>query len=138
MFFTVTPRPPIRLALPGRICREVTPPASAAWKPGSCGQIECSAQTCAVLGEVASLPSLCALAPGLGYTPRCEWMSMMPGVTHLPVASTRTASAGTSRLVPTATILPSRNSTSAPSRRVPVPVSTVARWISTGGDTTRW
>ena len=134
---TVTPRPPIRLALPGRICRLVTPPASAAWKPGSCGQIECSAQTCAVTGAVASLPSLCALMPGLGYTPRCEWMSMMPGVIHLPVASTRSASAGASRSAPTATIFPSRISTSALSSRVPVPVSTVACCSNTGGDMTR-
>src|SRR5690606_32056375 len=71
-FFSVTPRPPTRLAEPGRICSEVTPPASAAPKPGSCGQTECSAHTCAVTGLVISLPSLCARTPGLGYTPRCE------------------------------------------------------------------
>src|SRR5690554_5308389 len=71
-FLSVTPRPPTRLAEPGRICRAVTPPASAAPKPGSCGHTECSAHTWAVTGAVASLPSLCALAPGLGYTPRCE------------------------------------------------------------------
>ena len=138
MFLRVTPRPPIRFALPGKICRLVTPPASAASKPGSCGQIECSAQTLGVTGEVASLPSLCAFMPGLGYTPRCEWMSMMPGVTHLPRASTRIASAGASRLLPIATILPSRINTSASSSRVPVPVRTVACCSSTGGDNTRW
>ena len=33
-FFNVTPRPPIRLADPGRICMDVTPPASAVTKPG--------------------------------------------------------------------------------------------------------
>ena len=42
---TVTERPPIRLAEPGRIINVVTPPARARLKPGSCGQIECSAQT---------------------------------------------------------------------------------------------
>ena len=114
------------------------PPASAVRKPGSCGQMECSAHTLGVTGLVASLPSLCALMPGLGYTPRCEWMSMMPGVTHLPVPSTRIASAGTCRPVPTATMRPSCISTSAPSRRVPVPVSTVAPLMSTGGEATRW
>ena len=133
-FFSVTPRPPIRLAEPGSTCSEVMPPASAAAKPGSCGQTECSAHTFGVTGAVISLPSLCALTPGLGYTPRCECTSMMPGVTHLPVPSTRVASAGACSAVPTATILPSRSSTSASSRRWPVPVSTVACWISTGGD----
>src|SRR5690606_11246211 len=63
---SVTPRPPTRLAEPGRICSVVTPPASAAWKPGSCGHTECSAQTAAVTGEVISLPSLCERVPGLG------------------------------------------------------------------------
>ena len=110
----------------------MTPPASAAWKPGSCGQTECSAQTAAVTGEVISLPSLCEDVPGLGYTPRCEWMSMMPGVTHLPRPSTRTASAGASRPTPTAATTPSRISTSAPSKRLPVPSSTVAPLTSTG------
>src|SRR5690606_30382610 len=116
-FLSVTPRPPNRLAEPGRICSEVTPPASAAAKPGSCGQTECSAQTLAVTGEVASLPSLCARTPGLGYTPRCECTSMMPGVTHLPVASTRVAPAGSSSPAPTATMRPSAISTSAFSSR---------------------
>src|SRR3970040_2390965 len=90
----VTPRPPTRLAEPGSTCSEVTPPAIALAKPGSCGHTECSAQTLAVTGAVASLPSACALTPGLEYTPRCECTSLMPGVTHLPLPSTRVASAG--------------------------------------------
>src|SRR4249919_321454 len=102
-FFSVTPRPPMRLAEPGRICRLVMPPARAVSKPGSCGQIECSAHTLGVTGEVASLPSLDALTPGLAYTPRCECTSMMPGVTHLPVPSTRVAPAGAGKPWPTAT-----------------------------------
>src|SRR5690606_17187288 len=105
-FLSVTPRPPTRLAEPGRICSEVMPPASAAPKPGSCGHTECSAQTWAVTGAVASLPSLWALAPGLGYTPRCECTSIRPGVTHLPLPSTRTASAPAARPVPTSATLP--------------------------------
>src|SRR5690606_6575550 len=106
-FLSVTPRPPTRLAEPGRLCSAVTPPASAAPKPGSCGHTECSAQTWAVTGLVASLPSLCALAPGLGYTPRCECTSIRPGVTHLPLPSTRIASAPADRPLPTCATLPS-------------------------------
>src|SRR5688500_4682261 len=112
MFLRVTPRPPTRLAEPGSTCSAVTPPASAAAKPGSCGQTECSAQTLAVTGAVASLPSLCEDVPGLGYTPRCECTSIRPGVTHLPVPSRVTAPAGATSPWPTATISPSRNNTS--------------------------
>ncbi|MNE14179.1 hypothetical protein D3C80_1070440 [compost metagenome] len=63
---TVTPRPPNRLAEPGRIWSVVTPPARAVLKPGSWGQSECSAQTWAVFGLVASLPSLMPMTPGEG------------------------------------------------------------------------
>ncbi|MNS84168.1 hypothetical protein D3C72_1179820 [compost metagenome] len=62
----VTPRPPNRLAEPGRIWSVVTPPARAVLKPGSWGQSECSAQTWAVFGLVASLPSLMPCTPGEG------------------------------------------------------------------------
>ena len=65
-FFSTTPRPPNRLALPGRICSEVMPPASAREKPGSCGQTLCSTQTSAVTGAEISLPSLSELTPGEG------------------------------------------------------------------------
>ena len=131
-FLTTVPRPPIRLAEPGRINIEVTPPSSAVSKPGSTGQIECSAQTLAVTGEVASLPSSMPETPGLGYTPRCEWMSMMPGVSVLPFASTTRAPSGGVRPVPMAAIFPPVTSTSVFSRRSPVPVSTVAPRIRTG------
>src|SRR5205085_12557523 len=63
-FFTVTPRPPNRLAEPGRICIVVTPPASERSNCGSCGQSECSAETSAVLGLVISLPSCSDSTPG--------------------------------------------------------------------------
>ena len=39
---------------------------AAAANPGSCGHTECSAQTLAVTGAMASLPSLCAFTRGLG------------------------------------------------------------------------
>ena len=55
--FSVMPRPPTRLALPGRTWSVVTPAASARVKPGSCGHTECMAQTSAVVGAVASFPS---------------------------------------------------------------------------------
>ena len=42
----------------------VTPPAIAHPNPGSCGQIECSAQTAAVVGLVISFPSCWELTPG--------------------------------------------------------------------------
>ena len=63
-FLMVTPRPPKRLPEPGRICMVVTPPASARSNCGSCGQIECSADTSAVFGLVISLPSCCDSMPG--------------------------------------------------------------------------
>ena len=63
------------------------PPARASLYCGSCVQTLCSAQTSAVTGFVASFPSLLVLTPGAGYTPMCEWLSMMPGVTNLPVPS---------------------------------------------------
>src|SRR5205085_11797664 len=103
--------PPMRLAEPGSAWIVVTPPAMASGICGSCGQNECSAQTSAVTGCVASLPSDSANVPGAAYTPRCECTSITPGVTHLPVPSTTTASAGacTCAPVPTDTIRPSRN-----------------------------
>ncbi|KAG1535572.1 hypothetical protein G6F50_015273 [Rhizopus delemar] len=116
----------------------VTPPASAVAKPGSCGHTECSAQTLAVTGAVISLPSLCAPTPGLGYTPRCECTSISPGVTHLPWASMRVTPASACSRWPTATMRPSRSSTSALSRRWQAPVSTVAFWISTGASGCAW
>ena len=63
-FLRVTPRPPIRLPDPGKIWTVVTPPIRAVLKPGSCGQIECSAQTSGVVGSVSSLPSECAGTAG--------------------------------------------------------------------------
>src|SRR5687768_16246595 len=122
----------MRLPEPGRICMLVTPPSSAASNPGSCGQIACSAQAWGVTGSTISLPSLCALTPGLGYTPRWECTSINPGVTQRPFASITVAPAGAVSCVPTPAILPSTMSTSPLSMRVPVPVSTVAPRISVG------
>jgi hypothetical protein len=110
-FLSVTLRPPNRLPEPGRICIDVMPPASASENCGSCGHTECSAHTCAVFGSVSSLPSCCDSIPGAEYTPMCECVSMMPGVTHLPLASMTTASDGALTFVPTAATLPSRSST---------------------------
>src|SRR3954467_7414589 len=101
-----TLRPPKRFAEPGNTCSVVTPPARFLGNCGSCGQTECSAQTCGVTGLVASLPSLSALPPGAAYTPRCEWSSMMPGVMYLPAPSTTRASAGAFTVAPTAATFP--------------------------------
>src|SRR3546814_19471601 len=79
---------PNKLPDPGRIISVVTPASRAVSKPGSCGQTECSTQTCAVLGSVSSLTSLCAsTVSGFDQAPRCEWASITPGVIHLPPAS---------------------------------------------------
>src|SRR5215471_10303993 len=64
--FKTTLRPPIKFAEPGRIWIVVTPPANARGNCGSCGHTECSAQTLAVTGFVASFPSLLASTPGAG------------------------------------------------------------------------
>src|SRR5688500_7163268 len=61
---STTLRPPIRFAEPGSTWSVVIPPASTRGNCGSCGHTECSAQTCAVTGFVASLPSLNAATPG--------------------------------------------------------------------------
>ena len=87
-----------------------------------------------VTGSTISLPSSWADTPGLGYTPRCECTSIRPGVTHLPWPSTIVLSGGASSWRPTATTLPFCSSTSASSRRSPVPVSTVAPRNSTGAE----
>src|SRR5258708_19528218 len=108
----MTERPPMRFADPGRICIDVMPPARAVRKPGSCGQTECSAQTFGVVGEVASFPSALASTAGLGYTPRCEWTSINPGVTQRPVPSTVLLSAAPCRLQPTPPLLPPTTTTS--------------------------
>src|SRR5688572_18434465 len=97
----------MRLAEPGSTWIVVVPPASTRGNCGSCGQTECSAQTCAVTGAVASLPSLCAAVPGAGYTPRCECVSMRPGVTYFPCPSMTVALAGAVTLAPIAATLPS-------------------------------
>ncbi len=57
-----------------------------------------------------------------------EWASISPGVTCLPVASISTAPAGASRSWPTATILPSRISRSASSRRPAGPDVQIVAW----------
>src|SRR5208282_5701806 len=51
----------------------------------------------------ATLPSLTPPS-----TAMCEWQSMIPGVTNMPVASMTVAPAGTFTLLPTWAILPSR------------------------------
>src|SRR6476659_5900663 len=56
--------PPMRFAEPGSTCSVVTPPARLRGNCGCCGHTECSAQTCGVVGLVASLPSLRAFPPG--------------------------------------------------------------------------
>src|SRR5215475_8923610 len=66
--FSTTLRPPNRFADPGSTCSVVTPPARLRGNCGSCGHTECSAQTSAVFGLVASFPSDCAPTLGAAYT----------------------------------------------------------------------
>src|SRR5690349_5693252 len=83
---STTLRPPMRFAEPGSTCKVVTPPASDLGNCGSCGQTECSTQTFAVTGLVASFTSS-VCAPGSSGTPpapMCECVSMIPGVRNLP------------------------------------------------------
>ena len=65
-FLRVTPLPPNKFAEPGKTWKVVTPPAKASLYCGSWDQTLCSAQTSAVTGFVASLPSLLVLTPGAG------------------------------------------------------------------------
>src|SRR6059058_361001 len=61
--------------------------------------------------SVARLPSRVPATAPISTSPICPPPSISPGVTHLPAASMRVASDGTTTLVPTAAILPSRIST---------------------------
>jgi hypothetical protein len=63
--FKTTLRPPIRFAEPAGSASS-SRRRQRARNCGSCGQTECSAQTFAVTGFVASLPSLFASTPGAG------------------------------------------------------------------------
>jgi len=91
----------------------VTPPASERGNCGSCGHTECSTHTFAVTGFVASFTSFVCVpfSDGTPPAPMCECVSMMPGVTYLPVPSITTASPGALTFAPTAAILPSRSRT---------------------------
>src|SRR5579883_719797 len=60
----------------------------------------------------------------------CEWTSMMPGVTYLPVPSITTASAGAAICEPTATTLPSRIRSEASCSAGPAAVRIVACWMT--------
>src|SRR5262245_42570241 len=128
----------MRFADPGSAWIVVTPPAIASGICGSCGQNECSAQTSAVTGFVASLPSDSASVPGAAYTPRCEWSSIIPGVTNLPVPSTTVASAGAVTAAPTAIMRPSRSRMDPFEITCPVAVMIVALRINTGALACRW
>src|SRR4029078_6210497 len=85
--FSTTLRPPMRFAEPGSTCSVVTPPARLRGNCGSCGHTECSTHTLAGTGAVASLTSFVCVPSSSGTPPEpmCEWLSMMPGVTYLPV-----------------------------------------------------
>ena len=129
---SVTPRPPIRLAEPGSTCSVVTPPASAVAKPGSCGQTECSAHTAGRDGA-RRLVAVVRRADA-GARVHAEVRVHVDEARRDPAALgvdlgrvTTAASPG-----PTATILPSRISTSAPSSLRPAPSSTVALRMSVG------
>src|SRR4051812_41795358 len=131
---STTLRPPIRLAEPGSTCSVVTPPARLRGNWGSCGHTECSTQTWAVTGFVASLTSSswAPRLPGTPPAPMCECVSMTPGVTYLPVPSMTTASAGASTVAPTATIFPSRTTRAPWGMRGPAAVRIVALRITVG------
>src|ERR1051326_1860121 len=105
---STTLRPPMRFAEPGSTCRVVTPPASERGNCGSWGHTECSTHTFAVTGFVASFTSsVCDPgSAGAPPAPMCECVSMIPGVTYLPLPSMTTASDGALTDVPTAVILP--------------------------------
>jgi len=80
-----------------------------------------------VIGAVASLPSALAATPGDEYTPMCEWVSINPGVTNLPVASITFAPLGTLvRALPTYVMAPPSSTRVPWSMRLPVAVRMVA------------
>src|SRR3954468_16874273 len=112
------------------MCIVVTPPASASSNCGSCGQMACSDETSAGFGLVISLPSCSDSIPRAAQTPRCECVSMTPGVTHLPDASITTASEGAVTVAPTAATLPFCNRISPRSLAGPAAVRIVALRIT--------
>ncbi len=105
---TATVWPPIGLPEPGVMPAASTPPASASRNPSSAGLIASSTRTWAWTGPVSSLVSWPAQPSPSSRAPRWVCASMKPGSTHLPVASTRAASAGGVKSGPaTAVIFPS-------------------------------
>ena len=74
---------------------------------------------------MASLPSEFERSPGAGYTPIWEWISIIPGVIHLPFTSITLASVSNG-ISPMAVILLFSIRMEALSSSSPDPVSTLA------------
>ena len=121
MFSTVPPRdltrtawPLLGLRLPVVMFWVVIPEANASAKAGSPESSPSIARTWALIGTESSL----LLAPVAGMlstlNPVWEWLSTIPGMTLIPVASITSAPAGTGMPAPTASIFPPRITTVPP------------------------
>src|ERR1035437_1481898 len=130
----ITLRPPNRLPDPGSTWIVVTPPARSRGNCGSCGHTECSTHTYPVTGFTSSLASSRDQTLGAAFAPKCEWSSMMPGVTYFPVPSMTTAPAGAATVAPTETTLPSCMRIAPFRVRGPAAVKMFTLRITVGGD----
>ena len=99
------------VAVPGATTALVTPPARLTWIAVARGLIAGATSIAALNGELPALTSLVAATASTSIRPIREKPATIPGVTHLPVASTRWASAGIATLRPAATIRPLRITT---------------------------
>jgi hypothetical protein len=103
------------LGVPGATIALVTPPARLTEMALARGLIAGATSIEALNGESLAVTSLVALTASTSSRPIREKPATIPGVTHLPVASTRWAPAGTATPRPAATIRPSRTRTVPPS-----------------------
>ena len=88
--------PPILFSEPGRTKADVTPPASVVRNEVSCSFNPSTLRTMGRTGLNFELISECVGRSGIPCTPRCVCMSITPGVSHRPHASTSIASDGAS------------------------------------------
>ena len=116
----------------GETTARVTPAARLIAIVEACGLIAGTTSSAALNGEVFAVASLVGSTASTSTMPIREKPATTPGVTQRPLASIRSALAGTATLAPAATTRPSRTSTVPPSiGGEPSPITTRPPVIAT-------